>query len=166
MSGGYCIIQEDVSASPRPNGIRDSDRYSHLGAAIKVCVAFTYYFEIGRQLYAYGHPNEKMGCCSRHLSVKEIQDEVAADAGMNRTKLLSKSRFRNVARSRQIAIFLCREFTGLSQPALAACFGGLDHTTIFHAQRRIGELCASDKDVRIRIDRLRERLMSCLRGTQ
>jgi chromosomal replication initiator protein len=54
--------------------------------------------------------------------------------------MLSKTRRRKIARSRQMAMTLAREFTGASLPKIAQQFGGYDHTTVLHAVARIHDL--------------------------
>lgn len=61
--------------------------------------------------------------------------------------LTSSSRRQPLARQRQIAMYICREHTGLSLPRIGAAFGGRDHTTVMHAVEKIGGLMIEDKDV-------------------
>ncbi|MDO5682868.1 MAG: chromosomal replication initiator protein DnaA [Propionibacteriaceae bacterium] len=54
--------------------------------------------------------------------------------------LCGASRTQALATARQIAMYLCRELTDLSLPKIGAEFGGRDHTTVMHADRKIRQL--------------------------
>lgn len=56
--------------------------------------------------------------------------------------LCGTSRSRALVEARQIAMYLCRELTDLSLPKIGQTFGGRDHTTVMHADRKIRELMA------------------------
>jgi chromosomal replication initiator protein len=59
----------------------------------------------------------------------------------------SKKRNRNIARPRQIAMYLARELTQTSLPDIGASFGGRDHTTVLHACRKVAELRDKHPDI-------------------
>jgi len=61
--------------------------------------------------------------------------------------LVGPSRKQPLARSRQIAMYLCRENTDLSLPKIGKRFGGRDHTTVIHAVDKIKTLMTTDMDV-------------------
>lgn len=73
----------------------------------------------------------------------EMLDEIASILGFDVEALQSKSRRRPLVTARQIAMYVFRELTDLSYPAIARLFGGRDHTTVIHAvekiQRQMGE---------------------------
>ncbi len=54
-------------------------------------------------------------------------------------QLCSSDRSRTLVEARQIAMYLCRELTDLSLPKIGAAFGGRDHTTVMHANKKISE---------------------------
>ena len=64
-----------------------------------------------------------------------------------RSDLTGSSRRQPLARQRQIAMYVCREHTGLSLPRIGRAFGGRDHTTVMHAVEKIKGLLQTDKDV-------------------
>jgi chromosomal replication initiator protein len=61
--------------------------------------------------------------------------------------LLGASRSRTLVTARQIAMYLCRELTDLSLPKIGEEFGGRDHTTVMHADRKIRKLMAERRTV-------------------
>ena len=67
--------------------------------------------------------------------------------GVSEADLTGPSRKQPLARSRQIAMYLCRELTDLSLPKIGARFGGRDHTTVIHAVEKVKSLMQSDKQV-------------------
>ena len=83
----------------------------------------------------------------RQITVETIQKVVADYFNMKVSDLLSKRRNRTVARPRQIAMCLAKEFTKNSLPDIGEKFGGRDHTTVLHAYRRINELRESSTDI-------------------
>jgi chromosomal replication initiator protein len=91
-------------------------------------------------------------------TVERIQDLTAEAFGVTREDLLSHNRRSAVAWPRQIAMYLAREHTGETLPAIAARFGGRNHTTVLHACRRTAERMASDPEVFEAVRRLTDRL--------
>jgi chromosomal replication initiator protein len=67
-------------------------------------------------------------------------DETANYFGFSIADLQSKSRTRTLVTARQIAMYLLRELTEMSLPRIGAEFGGRDHTTVMHADRKIRDL--------------------------
>ena len=80
----------------------------------------------------------------RRLTVDEIQKATAEHFGLKPADLVSACRTRAVARPRQAAMWLVKQFTTRSLPDIGRRFGGRDHTTVMHAVRRIDELRISD----------------------
>jgi chromosomal replication initiator protein len=80
----------------------------------------------------------------RRLTVDEIQKATAEHFGLKPADLVSACRTRAVARPRQAAMWLVKQFTTRSLPDIGRRFGGRDHTTVMHAVRRIDELRVSD----------------------
>ena len=84
----------------------------------------------------------------RRVTVQNIQKTVAEYFKMRVSDLHSKRRNRQITRPRQIAMALSKELTSMSLPEIGDAFGGRDHTTVLHAQRKIKELIGSDARVR------------------
>ena len=74
---------------------------------------------------------------NRQISVENIQKTVADFFGMKVADMYSKKRPANIARPRQIAMYLAKELTQKSLPEIGDLFGGRDHTTVLHAVRKI-----------------------------
>ncbi len=80
----------------------------------------------------------------RLITINNIQKTVAEYYKIRVADLHSKSRARQVARPRQVAMALSKELTNHSLPEIGDAFGGRDHTTVLHAKRRIAELVDND----------------------
>jgi len=74
---------------------------------------------------------------NRQISVENIQKTVADFFNMKIADMYSKKRPANIARPRQIAMYLAKELTQKSLPEIGELFGGRDHTTVLHAVRKI-----------------------------
>ena len=74
---------------------------------------------------------------NRQISVENIQKTVADYYKIKIADMYSKKRPANIARPRQIAMFLAKELTQKSLPEIGELFGGRDHTTVLHAVRKI-----------------------------
>lgn len=83
----------------------------------------------------------------RLVTINNIQKTVAEYFKIRIADLHAKSRSRQVARPRQIAMALAKELTDHSLPEIGEAFGGRDHTTVLHACRKIEELTSQDARV-------------------
>jgi chromosomal replication initiator protein len=79
-------------------------------------------------------------------SVQRIQDIVAEVFGLTRDELLSPTRTARVAWPRQVAMYLAREHTHETLPAIGAHFGGRDHSTVLHACKRAASRIGTDPE--------------------
>jgi len=84
---------------------------------------------------------------NRQLTIEQIQKTVADYYKIKMADMHSKKRTRAVARPRQVAMFLAKELTPMSLPAIGEAFGGRDHTTVIHAYRTITELRTQDQQL-------------------
>ncbi len=73
------------------------------------------------------------------IAASSIMDTTATYFDITVDELCGPSRNRNLVNARQIAMYLCRELTELSLPKIGQLFGGRDHTTVMHAERKIRE---------------------------
>lgn len=76
----------------------------------------------------------------KQVTMENIQKTTAEYYKIRVADLLSKRRNRSIARPRQVAMALSKEFTNHSLPEIGDAFGGRDHTTVLHACRKIQEL--------------------------
>ncbi|RKP44082.1 chromosomal replication initiator protein DnaA [Pararobbsia silviterrae] len=81
---------------------------------------------------------------NRQISVENIQKTVADFYNIKVADMYSKKRPANIARPRQIAMYLAKELTQKSLPEIGDLFGGRDHTTVLHAVRKIAEERSKD----------------------
>jgi chromosomal replication initiator protein len=93
-------------------------------------------------------------------TVSEIQDATCQHFGLTSDELISPSRTARIAWPRQVAMYLARELTEESLPAIARQFGGRDHTTVLHAWRRTSARIDSDAGSREAVERLCQELGS------
>ncbi|MPV37928.1 chromosomal replication initiator protein DnaA [Georgenia subflava] len=78
--------------------------------------------------------------------------------------LCSADRSRVLVNARQIAMYLCRELTDLSLPKIGQLFGGRDHTTVMHANRKIREQMAEKRSTFNQVTELTNRIKQKARG--
>ncbi len=82
------------------------------------------------------------------LSIDQLQETTAKYFNLSRRDLLSKSRRANIARARQIAMYLCRENTSTSLADIGLAFGNRDHTTVLYSITKVeGELAAGEESI-------------------
>jgi chromosomal replication initiator protein len=91
-------------------------------------------------------------------TVDEIQDAAAQAFGVTRDELLARDRTPRIAFARQVAMYLAREMTSETLPAIGRCFGGRNHTTVLHAHKRIARDMANDRETLDAVESLRRRL--------
>jgi chromosomal replication initiator protein len=96
----------------------------------------------------------------RRITIDEIQKKVAEHYNIRLADMHSARRARQVARPRQVAMYLAKQLTPRSLPEIGRKFGGRDHTTVIHAVRKIEELSAYDPAFREDVDLLRRLLQS------
>jgi chromosomal replication initiator protein len=97
---------------------------------------------------------------SRPRTIPEIQAAACEHFGLSPDELLSSARVARIAWPRQVAMYLARELTGESLPAIGRHFGGRDHTTVLHAWRRTSARITTDDASREAVERLRKALGS------
>ena len=84
---------------------------------------------------------------AQEITSTAILGQTAAYFNISLEELCSKSRTRTLVTARQIAMYLCRELTDMSLPKIGQEFGGRDHTTVMHADRKIRELMAERRAI-------------------
>jgi chromosomal replication initiator protein len=94
----------------------------------------------------------------RSHSIADIHAAVSEHFGVSPEELLSSSRTPRVSWPRQVAMYLTRELTDESLPAIGRYFGGRDHTTVLHACRRTAARVLSDDAALEAVENLRRSL--------
>lgn len=87
-----------------------------------------------------------------------IMGQTAGYFGVSIDQLCSQERSRTVVEARQIAMYLCRELTDLSLPKIGAAFGGRDHTTVMHANKKIASQMVEKRETFNHVQELTTRI--------
>jgi chromosomal replication initiator protein len=110
--------------------------------------------EVLTQLYGRAEARKAAG----PPTIQHIQDVVAEVFGLTREELLSPNRTARVAWPRQVAMYLSREHTHETLPAIGAHFGGRDHSTVLHACKRAATRLGADSEAYDAVARITARL--------
>ncbi len=95
---------------------------------------------------------------SSQITSATIMAQTAAYFGLTLDDLQGQSRSRVLVTARQIAMYLCRELTDLSLPKIGQQFGGRDHTTVMHADKKIRQLMAERRAIYNQVTELTNRI--------
>ncbi len=90
--------------------------------------------------------------------MESVQEIVCESFGLSRDELVSASRTARVTWPRHVAMYLAREHTQESLPAIGQAFGGRNHTTVMHAVRKTTERLADDPEAFRAVQKLSARL--------
>ena len=96
----------------------------------------------------------------KHISIDIIQKRVSSYFNLQLADMSSSRRSINIARPRQIAMFLCKSLTSFSYPEIGRAFGGKDHSTVIHAVKKIELLLEDDQRLKKQISDLKEYIFS------
>jgi chromosomal replication initiator protein len=92
------------------------------------------------------------------ITAPMIMAQTATYFGIDMEQLCGPSRSRVLVTARQIAMYLCRELTELSLPKIGQQFGGRDHTTVMHAEKKIRKLMAEKRPIYNQVTELTNRI--------
>ena len=92
------------------------------------------------------------------ITSSTIMAQTATYFSLTLEDLCGTSRSRVLVNARQIAMYLCRELTELSLPKIGQTFGGRDHTTVMHADRKIRQLMAERRSIYNQVTELTNRI--------
>jgi chromosomal replication initiator protein len=98
------------------------------------------------------------------ITAATIMAQTSAYFSFTIDDLCGTTRSRVLVNARQIAMYLCRELTELSLPKIGQTFGGRDHTTVMHADRKIRRLMAERRSIYNQVTELTNRIKSQNRG--
>jgi chromosomal replication initiator protein len=115
--------------------------------------------EVTADSIAAALPGEELSeAPSPGIGATAVQEAVADRLGVSIDALLSPSRAAPIARARQISMYLTRELTDLSLPAIAEAFNRRDHTTVLHAIRKVERRALEDAALARTLEQLRGEL--------
>lgn len=112
---------------------------------------------------ATSFPPAALPLASEHV-FNDIIDICAKHFGTTREMVLSPIRQTREVDARQSAMFIARRLTGRSYPEIGRRFGGRNHTTVLHADRKISALIEDEPTWRWTIERLTERVLRVARA--
>ena len=92
------------------------------------------------------------------ITSSTIMAQTASYFSLTLEDLCGTNRSRVLVNARQIAMYLCRELTDLSLPKIGQTFGGRDHTTVMHADRKIRQLMAERRSIYNQVTELTNRI--------
>jgi chromosomal replication initiator protein len=92
------------------------------------------------------------------ITADQIMSSTSEYFGVSLDDLRGHSRSRVLVNARQVAMYLCRELTDLSLPRIGQAFGGRDHTTVMHADRKIRQHMAERRSLYNQIAELTNRI--------
>jgi chromosomal replication initiator protein len=107
--------------------------------------------QVLERLYPRGEDN---AACT----LEQIQEAAADVFHVSRAQLLARDRTPRVSFARKIAMYVARELTDETLPAIGRGFGGRNHTTVLHAHRGIAADISHDQHTLDAVDALRARL--------
>jgi chromosomal replication initiator protein len=110
---------------------------------------------LARQVLERLYPS---GGDSAACTIEQIQEAAADLFAVSRAQLLARDRTPRVTFARQVAMYVARELTDETLPAIGRGFGGRNHTTVLHAHRRISADMRSDQHTLEAVDALRTRV--------
>ena len=93
------------------------------------------------------------------INVDTIQNIVAAHFNLNIHEMLSARRSRSLARPRQIAMYLAKQYTTNSLPDIGRKFSNRDHTTVIHAVKKIDELMNKDNEIKQNVLEIKKKIV-------
>jgi chromosomal replication initiator protein len=111
---------------------------------------------LARQVLERLYPRSEQD--SAACTIEQVQEAAADIFGVSKAELLARDRTPRVSFARQVAMYVAREVTDETLPAIGRGFGGRNHTTVLHAHRRITEDIARDQRTLEAVDALRTRL--------
>ena len=100
-----------------------------------------------------------INCNNKSINVESIQNLVASYFNLNIQEMLSPRRSRALARPRQIAMYLAKQYTTNSLPDIGRKFSNRDHTTVIHAVKKISELIQKDNEIRQSVMEIKKKFL-------
>lgn len=95
-----------------------------------------------------------------NITLEGIINTISKELNIKPSEIKSKSRKKNIVEARRIAIFLARDLTPNSMPAIASFIGMRDHTAVSHSIKKINELMLSDEHFKLRIEEIKNKILT------
>ena len=96
---------------------------------------------------------------NKSVNVELIQNLVASHFNLSIQELLSQRRSRSLARPRQIAMYLAKQYTTNSLPDIGRKFSNRDHTTVIHAIKKIEDLLKKDSEIKQSVNEIKKKFL-------
>ncbi len=93
-----------------------------------------------------------------NITMDDIIKVVSEELNIKPSEIRSKSRSRQIVNARRIVMYLARNLTPNSMPALAQYFGMKDHTSVSHAMKKINEIMQKDENFKVQIEELTNKI--------
>lgn len=94
----------------------------------------------------------------RYVTMDDIKKRVCEYFGIKPKEIDSPKRLKNITRSRQVAMYLCKELTTKSFPEIGREFGGKDHSTVMYSIGKVKEMMQTDQSFSEDVSTLRKSL--------
>ena len=96
----------------------------------------------------------------KNISISLIQEQVSLFFNLKLSDMVSSRRSINIARPRQVAMYISKTITSFSYPEIGKAFGGKDHTTVIHAVKKIQALSIVDLKLKKQISDLKKSILT------
>ncbi len=96
---------------------------------------------------------------NKAINIESIQNMVAAHFNLDIQEMLSARRSRSLARPRQIAMYLAKQYTTNSLPDIGRKFSNRDHTTVIHAIKKIEDLLKKDSEIKQSVNEIKKKFL-------
>jgi len=97
---------------------------------------------------------------NRNFTVQNILKASAGHFGIKVSDIKSSRRTRDISIPRQIAMYICREYTKNSLPSIGEQFGGKDHTSVIFSHRKISSKINEDKEIKRHVEEVVKKVQS------
>ena len=94
----------------------------------------------------------------REITPQLVIEIVAEHFNISTAQMISKNRSSEIARPRQIAMYLCKNMTNSSLEMIGAILGGRDHSTIIHGIRKITEDYEKNEDFHHLLETIKKKI--------
>ncbi len=94
----------------------------------------------------------------KEITPQLIIEAVSEHFQISLDQMISKSRTKEIAKPRQIAMYLCGTMTDASQDSIGSLLGGRDHTTVIHGVKKITEECRTNEKMRDLIETIKKKI--------